>query len=261
MIRYTLLDPYIGRYQDIETQPLRVTLELVKGSPLVGYDPLNLDNLLARCVVDEATQGARLPSNPEGYVLPVPLRCLWKSAQGAPLWAATPFVPQGESFTDTHYYHKRLQSGLWTGTKRGQIKINASNGRYMERRVPVPSVTAERFVAHCIGNAEEIARLLGNLAHVGKRRAVGFGEVKRWLIDEEIEFYLVRNSKLTRNMPALAFDGTIEDCGLVPNSLPEGEPAPVGWTPPYWLPSQFAPGWWMGTPWQSEIDWFNEAPG
>jgi hypothetical protein len=259
MIRYALLDPYIERYQDIDTEPLRVTLELVEGSPLVGYDPLMLDNLLARAVVNEATSGEGLPPGQGAYLLPVPLRCLWQDGEGYPLWAATPFVPEGEQFTDTYYYHKRQQPGMWTGTKSGQLKISSTNGRYMERRVPTPSVTAERFVATCIGDAEEVARLLHGIAHAGKRRAVGFGEVRRWVIDDAPEFRLVAGGKLTRNLPEEAIDA-IDDYGLLPRYRPEGATAPVGWTPPYWLPALYRPGWWMGAPVECQIDWYAEAP-
>lgn len=242
MIEYDALKPYADRYAAMDCcQALRVMLILRPGSRLAGYDPLNLDNLLARAVVDEATQGAGLPNSTEPYLLPVPLQCLWRSPAGLPLWAATPFTPVGFSTRDIAYWHKRQQSGRWTGTKRGTFTITATKGRWMERRVPLPVTVCNEFVVHCMGHAEEIARLLKPLTFVGKRRTNGFGEVQEWRVEVAETFDLVQEGRLTRALPALALE-------LLPlGTVPEGQPAPVGWTPPQWKPSLFAPGWWPGT--------------
>ncbi len=252
MIQHASLMPYKERYAGMSFEPLCVVLELVPGSRLAGYDALNLDNLLARAVVDEATQGRGLPNTPEAYELPVPLQCLWRSPDGFPLWAATPFAPVGLSVKDIAYWHKRVQSGRWTGTKRGTFSIRSTQGRWMERRVPLPNLLAGEFSATCVGNAEEMSRLLTPFANVGKRRSCGFGEIRRWRIrvaswplaangERAPEWMLVEHGLLTRSLPGLAL-------GLLPiGQVPEGLPAPVGWTPPQWKPSLFAPGWWAGT--------------
>lgn len=250
MIEYPALAPYKSRYESMDYQPLQITLELVPGSSLAGYDMLNLDNLLARAVVDEATQGRGLPNTPDAYDLPVPLQCLWRSPNGFPLWAATPFAPAGFTAHDIAYWHKRAQSGRWTGTKRGTFAIRSTSGRWMERRVPLPTTIAESFVATCIGNAEEIARLLEPFAHVGKRRTNGFGAVHRWLVAPADSWRMVVDNALTRALPSLAV-------GLLGGQMPEGQPAPVGWTPPQWKPSMFAPGWWPGT--AVTYDYYQEA--
>lgn len=228
-----------AHYAGLPVQPLLVTLELHNG--MVQYDPLNLDNLLAHCVVDRATEGRGLPDVfTGGYDLPVPLHCLWRDANGFPLWAATPFVPEGESVRDVSYTHKRAITGQWTGTKRGTVAIQAGAGRHADRRIPLPVIVAERWTATCIGNMNEIGVLLEPLAFVGKRRSIGYGEVKRWLIQPTDGFSLVADGKLTRAMPAMAIH-------LLNGRMPEGTPAPVGWTPPQWKPALFAPGWWTGT--------------
>lgn len=243
MIEYEPLRPYTERYAEIAAVPLRVTFTLRPGSRLAGYDPLNLDNLLARAVVDEATAGRGLPPVPEAYRLPVPLVCLWREPEtGLPLWAATPFAPEGLSATDIAYWHKRAQSGRWTGTKTGRYSISSTNGRWMERRVPLPTTVAERWKADAQGDPEEVMRLLGKLSFIGKRRSCGFGEVREWRVEPAESFTLVHDELLTRPLP----EGAV---GLLGERLlPEGEPAPVGWTPPQWKPSLFRPGWWTGTP-------------
>lgn len=248
MIEYPALMPYADRYEDIEGEAVRVVLELVPGGRIAGYDPLNLDNLLARAVVEEATAGRGLPNEPGAYRLPVPLRCLWRSPgglplpEGLPLWAATPFYPVSEGVPDVVYWHKRAQSGQFTGTKSGRFSIRPTQGRWMERRVPLPTVVADVWEAWCIGDAQEIARLLRPIAWVGKKRSIGFGEVRQWRFERGGGFWLVREGRLARSMPALALDA------LLPGQRFAEEPAPVGWTPPQWKGSLFEAGWWPGTP-------------
>ncbi len=241
MIEYPALMPYVERYEGLQGEPLCITLELVPGSRIAGYDPLSLDNLLARAVVDEATEGRGLLNEPGAYRLPVPLRCLWRSPEGLPLWAATPFFPVGDCVPDVAYWHKRAQTGELTGTRSGHFAIRSTQGRWMERRVPLPTKVCDTWQAWCIGDGHEIARLLTPVVHVGKKRSTGFGEVRRWRV-ESGEFDLVREARLMRAMPAMALPE------LLPGLMPTEEPAPVGWTPPQWKPSLFAPGWWPGTP-------------
>ncbi len=242
MIHYPQLAAYAERYSAFAAVALRVVCHLVPGSRLAGYDPLHLDNLLARLVVDDATGGRGLPASAEPYALPVPLACLWREpGTGLPLWAATQFRPVGPSTKDVSYWHKRAQSGLWTGTPRGTYVIAPQHGRWMERRVPLPTTACDRWEAEALGSPAEIARLLVQAAFIGKRRTNGFGEVLRWEVEPLEEFRLARDGTLTRPLPAGAV-------GLLGGARPAGEPAPVGWTPPEWKPDLFRAGWWGGTP-------------
>ena len=242
LVELDVLRPYRERYEAIPVRPLRVYLELVDGGQLAGYDPINFDNLLARAVLEEATGGSLVPNTHDAYVLPVPLKCLWRSPEGLPLWAAIPFWTEGVPVNDVAYWHKRVQTGRWTGTKSGTFAVRPTQGRWMERRVPLPTKAGcNVWFADCIGNAEEIARLLRPFTHVSKRRSNGFGAVRRWRIVEIEEFQLVRDGALTRPMIAEALPELLPGVSFVE------EPAPVGWTPPQWKPSLFRPGWWAGT--------------
>lgn len=241
VIQYPPLVPYAERYAGMDMEPLRIHLMVKDGSALAGYDRLKLDGLLAWCVVYEATEGAGVPNESVNcYIQPVPLRVSWRHALGMPLYACTPFATEGMSIGDQAYWHKRMQSGRWTGTQRGTFNPSPVKGRWMERRQPLPTVVCSEWIAECVGNAEEIARLLRFAATVGKKRHVGFGAVDRWRIEPASEFALVRDERLTRETP---LDAAIA-LGI---GLPSDDPAPVGWTPPYWLPSLFLPGWWAGT--------------
>jgi len=239
MIELAAFQPYHERYSALEMQPLTVRLMLKPGARLAGYDLLNLDNLLARCIVNEVTGGRGLEPTEEPYNLPVPLRCLWRDDRGLPLWATTPLMPRGAEARDMHYWHKRAQTGRFTRVKSGRFVIRSTSGRWMERRVPLPVQIADHWEATCIGNAVEIGRLLDPLMHVGKRRAMGLGEIDHWEIEPAEAFYLVDEDRLTRTFPALAIE-------LLEGYMPTEAPSPIGWTPPQWKPSLFAPGWRVG---------------
>lgn len=218
--------------------PLHIVLHLRPGSHLAGYDSLLLDGLLARAVVELATGGAGLANTPDAYDIPLPLACLWRSAEGWPLWAATPFLPRGVQAKDVAYWHKRVQSGRWTRTPTGKFNIAPTDGRWMERRVPLPTQVAECWTAQCIGNADAITELLEIMVFVGKRRSNGFGEVERWNITAG-SFDLVCAGHLTRSLPEAA-------AGLLVDRPSESAVA-IGWTPPQWKASLWRPGWQIGT--------------
>jgi CRISPR type IV-associated protein Csf3 len=250
LIEYPALAPYGERYDGLVGVPLRVVVTLTAGSRVAGYDPVNLDNLLARAVVDEATEGLGLPDEPCAYRLPVPLQLLWTSDDDLPLWAATQFAPVGDSATDVAYWHKRAQPGRFTKTKSGRFSISATNGRYMERRVPLPTIVCDTWRADAIGDPEEVARLLASISYIGKRRTNGFGEVREWRVEPLESFQLVRDDRLTRPLPA-------EAVHLLRGVVPDAAPAPIGWTPPEWKPALFRLGWYAGTP--CRVDWYEAA--
>jgi len=232
--------PYVASYATMEFVPLRVVLNLRDGAGLVQHDPPNLDNLLARCVVDEATAGALLPDEPvDQYVLPVPLQALWHSPEGFPLYACTPLRPVGADVTDTVMLHKRAQSGHWTASKSKCFKVITIKGRDMERRMPIRTHVCRQWHAEAIGNPQEVARLLSTLVAIGKHRARGFGELDSsdpgW-VAPLAEFRLVEDGRLTRRIPAAAG-------GLLSPLAPVELPSLVGWTPPQWKSALWAPGW------------------
>lgn len=237
-------------------EPLMVRLTLRHGSPLVSYDPVNLDNLLAFAVVQEATQGLGVGNPPEGFVgwrIRLPLGRAWESEEGLPLWASTVFWPVPSDGTsavgDVLYWHKRMPKGIWSAGNKGKLSLNGSTGRWMERRTPVPITVCDTWEARCVGDAAEVERLLGTcVSFVGKKRAVGLGEVARWEVqplpwpvagDDGLSGILVQAGVLQRPIP-------VEVAGYLGLSLEES-PTRIGWTPPQWNPKLFSPGWHAGT--------------
>lgn len=252
MILLPELADYKHRYQKLEFHPIRITMRLVNNAPLADYDPVCLDNLLAGAVVREAFQTNLLPKTNDCYDLPVPLRCLWRSVDNLPLYAATYFAPVGESERDSIYHHRRMQGGGFSKGKNGELKLSGSVGRYMERRLPVPVKICRDWEAFCFGDKQEISRLLIQISFVGKRRNVGFGEIDEWVVEpiEKIENILIADGRLSRSIPADA-------AGLLGDYQIRAAPELVGWTMPQWKPDLFRAGWRVGTLAEpSEIDWF-----
>lgn len=242
LTEYAPLSVYADRYVGLAMVPCRVICDLVPGARVVSYDPVNLDNLLARLVLEEATGGDTLMAEPRAlYRLPVPLATLWQSDEGLPLYACTPLAPE-QAVADVAYIHKRAQSGEFTGTKSGVLGMSTTNGRWMERRIPFPTTVCARLVADVVGNPEEIARLLHGVTFIGKRRGCGFGEVRGWRVEAGETWTWLREGRLLRNLPEAARD-------LVPPDLmPEGLPVPMGWSPPQWKAAGHLPCWPISTP-------------
>lgn len=240
MIEYVPLMPYRERYAELSHEPLRVALWLKLSQRMAQYDALHLDNLLARMVVEDATEGKLLPEERDAYLLPTPLECAWRDSCGLPLWKATAFRAI-DGTSDVTYWHKRLQPGNMTRTKSGTFSVRPTKGRWMERRMPLPTIVADHWEAECVGNRAEVERLLARAAWVGKRRTSGFGEVDRWTVESCEAFSFVADGRLLTDFPAMAIDA-------LAGWMPGEPPGIVGWTPPQWKTSLFAPGWRTGTP-------------
>ncbi|HEV2446373.1 MAG TPA: hypothetical protein VGS58_10640, partial [Candidatus Sulfopaludibacter sp.] len=105
------LAPVKLAYSRLPHTALTITALMRANSPVVSYDPICLDGLLAYCVVHEATTGAGLGDTHIIYDIPLPLSRLWTSPSGMPLWAATGFTPIGPTVSDVSYWHKRAMPG------------------------------------------------------------------------------------------------------------------------------------------------------
>lgn len=234
MIYLPELNEVTRRFAALPMSPLTVTARL-RGdiSPTTGT-PIYLDGLLARCVIESHLGCRVLQNTPEAYWLPLPLKMEWQNSGGLPLWSASCFK-SNRALADVEYRHKRTPSGRLSDPSRFKSNV----GRYMERRTPVTTIAADTLTAHCIGNADEIKKLLANIKFVGKNRTTGHGEVVEWLIaDSDINDPLVIDGMSTRAMP--------HDYASSKYKF-NTSPYLVGWTPPQWKPSLFGMGYPTGT--------------
>lgn len=226
---------------------LRVLAHLAPSTQIVNYDQINFDNLLCAAVVEEAwnTVGAwGWQARPAA--LPCPLTTLWRDERGLSLYAAGLMQPLGASTRDVVYHHKRAPRGAYSrgNSKDGGLRMETNKGRYMERQIPMPTLAVQTLECFCVGDPAEIARLLENISHLGKRRGNGFGAVERWEIQPARHF---------------ASDCVCDTGGIWKKALPmaaasalgiapEGALSLVGWTPAQWNPATFLAGWRAGTP-------------
>lgn len=240
MIHLDALASFHARFADCTHEPLHVTIHLKPNSQIVNYDPLHFDGLLARAVVEIATQGRGVADAEDGYWIPLPLKTLWESVEGFPLWAASTLIPVGPVVEDTYIRHKRNSEGFMHNKK----KLVTRNGPWMERRIPTPMQVCDTYAARCIGNRAAIEDLLAHFTHIGKLRTARVERISvepATYTDQDI---YIRGGELLRPIPA--------EAGLIKN-WPD-RPAPVGWTPPFWKPSLFKPGWRTGA--RAAIDWY-----
>jgi len=245
----TLLD-YGKKYANEEMLPLTVIAHLCNGAPVTQYgtEAIGLDGMLSKALIYAALHCVTLPDSDEPYWLPLPLKMLWQHVDGRPLWAASGFHPVGHYVQEVVYLHKRNAQMRFSNS----AKIETNTGRYMERRVPVPAIIAQRWEARAIGSRYWIENLLELIDNIGKHRNRGFGAVARWEVQDagwtERDIY-VADGKLIRAIPA--------EANLLQWPSP---PVQCGWTPPQWKPSLQSLGWPCGTPLVTNIDWFNGLP-
>lgn len=206
------------RYQALPKEPLRVTAEL--GDAVITYHGVHLDALLAYVVMGEAMRTNWIRWSPNYVTIPLPLDDVWRSETGVPLWASTDLLPEGEAVKDVMYLHRRAIEPTMSTRN-----IRTTAGRHKEKRTPMPVLVNKRLSAVCIGNGEEIARLLSSVSAIGKKNTVA-GTVLRWLIEPITEFsFWDPDGRALRPVP-------LDYLGLAQFETPSA--VEVGYSPPYW---------------------------
>lgn len=190
---------------------------------------VHLDGLLAYAV-EKDHPVPFLFSEKEANVLPVPLKLVWTSKEGLPLWAGSDLRPVGEIKTRTQYWHKRhFEDRIELLAKAPKTRA----GRYKPYRIPFTLVESCGIAALAIGHRKTIERLLNDhVSHVGKKASQGWGRVSNdgWSVvalddapEEALEHVLER-----RPVP---ISYVWEKEGGIPVGVPM---RPQTWTSPYW---------------------------
>lgn len=217
------------RYAAMEKQPLLVT-----GAILTGYIPsesdgaIHLDGLLSAAVLTSHPCPADYKKG--AALIPLPLEILWLSKDGWPLWAASDLIPDDQTSKSQEYWHKRYPTHrAELGTK---LSAKTSAGRWREYRVPVTAIVTGAIKGVCIGNKEEVERLLKFVTHVGKKGAAGYGRVE-WQVREFPDSAMALDA--IHRTKATPIDYAAQK-GLA------GKVKPLsGWTPPYWYAPNHLP--------------------
>jgi len=258
MIVLSEFDRHRQRYAELSRnlEPLQVTVVYKQGASRVNYNPQSLDNLLASQVVRQAGLDG-LPDNPDCYDIPLPLKCLWRNSEGWPLWAASYFWPESETFQWSMVQHKRSIKGEWSKGrgKKKSLALNRASGKHKEKRMPIPAETSVtgRYTATAIGNFDAVCELLENVTQLSGRRGIGMGEIGHFEVSivETVDVLVIGN-KLARAIPAEAVSVLPQYVRIVDNYVPS-----VGWTPPQWKPTLFSSGWFAGV--SVEVEYFAAA--
>src|SRR5690606_12475999 len=103
------------------------------------------------------------------------------------------------------FYVKKIDIKYAGLIDRKHKKIETARGRYKPYHLNVyyrHSLYVDWF---CVGNKEDIERLLRFCTHLGKKTAQGWGSVLRWEVIEWPEDWSIRgqNGKLMRSVPVL----------------------------------------------------------
>lgn len=210
---------------DLPVEPLRVRARTA--TAVAVRDLQMLDGLLAFAVVRECLAGQPFPILPGAppVWIPVPLG-LADTVHGLPVWQATVFRPVGGGVPFETHYHRRADANIYAlpairatlGERRPRRQPNSAAGQYMHYRIPERRIAAREWEASCIGNRNEVERLLGMVSGIGPGRTRGCGEVVAWTVEPlDAPFTLECDGAPLRPLP------TTDGSGVL-----------AGWTPPYW---------------------------
>lgn len=208
-----------SNYLNMHMQPLQITAHLLNGYlPSDADGELHLDGILSSAVF--AAHPCTFKMVAVATVAPLPLSPLWRSDDGVILYASSDLMPDIHA-KGQEYWHKRYPAthNEWVIPKK--INAKTSAGQYKDYRVPMDIRLANNLSAICIGNKDEIERLLSYITHVGKKSSQGFGRVAKW----EVKEIAVSVDDVLANRPVpkqsgLKVDGKIRHCT---------------WTSPYWF--------------------------
>lgn len=188
--------------------------------------PIHLDALLAAAV---ALRDGLTPAAHEGEMIEIDIP-LARSSCGRYHLAS---VGLGE--VDCHelkYINRRfpISEAQWLGDEKLK-RIDLSAGPQKHFRVPLETrhLRGDELVFYAVGDRAQVAELLALITHLGRRRAIGLGRVRRWKVDACASWegfpVLSREGRALRNLP-------LETAGLR-----EFELGYDRMTYPYWLAS------------------------
>ncbi len=160
--------------------PLRVQARIKTAISLPGA-PLMLDSLLASVVAREQGVDAGFVATlqPTEIVIPVA-----KSECGQyHLASAAEYEWEERESTWVNRPSPVAAAQLFGSSK---VRIETSAGLSKPWRLPIATgwVKGDLLTWWCVGDADEIERLLRMVTHLGKRAAVGKGEVAEWTVQQ-----------------------------------------------------------------------------
>jgi CRISPR type IV-associated protein Csf3 len=195
---------------------INLRIEATLQSPIVLYDPIFLDSILTLAV--HISQGRyESPINFEDIIyVDIPLekcRDVWCASAGM-------FV----SRESKEVWHKKFASEYeemidFAGNKEA---IVTGNGPYRSYAMPLIVSSTPRVIWFARGDKVEVEKLLTYITALGKKRAIGYGQIAKWVVTEiENDRSITMPGGVSRHIPT--------DYGDYPNNKRS-----VSYKPPYW---------------------------
>lgn len=207
-------------------QPLRITATLRTG--VMSDNFLPLDAILYYAVFRRAygPQDVTLPgAKIKQAQQPPPMPLSKATVNDWWMWTCS-FAQWGPHSDGQSFWVKRFDQSLeglidFRG-KRG--KIDSSSGKYKGYNMPVFYRHALYVRWYATGDPRDIAALLADVTHIGKKTAQGFGRINRWVVEPWPEQWWLYDGrgKLMRAIP--------DDGGIL-----------YGVRPSYWSPRHQTP--------------------
>lgn len=161
-------------------EPLEVTATLWGRVILPPYGHIHLDALLAWAVCESEM---RPPALDEEQITAVEIPIERSECGRFHLCSSSSSTTRER---DKRWLNKRFPIGEWQmlGGGKSAQRVQTGAGPSKGFRVPVEAVflDGDRLTWWCVGERAPIERLLRAVTHVGRRRAVGEGEVREWSV-------------------------------------------------------------------------------
>lgn len=119
---------------------------------------------------------------------------------------------------ERRHYHRRFDDHEERFLRDGVRRVMTAAGPYKGSRLVDTRVLCHAVEWHAVGDAVEVERLVRDVVQIGGRRAVGYGEVVRWEIDETGDMEIAdRHRPLpVEYAAALGIEGPVMPWGLAP---------------------------------------------
>ena len=144
-----------------------------------------------------------------------------------------PDVRKDQIFTASMRWDHDFSPDVFEKNRQGRLqkKVSAKRKRDFGNIFNTyTSFLAPDIAWYCEGCKEEIEHLLNPVQFIGKRRGSGFGEVKKWVVeDAQYDGILGRGKAPLRPIPDFLYKGD-----------PTALRIEAAWKPPYWEPTNRA---------------------
>lgn len=174
----------------MSTQPLKITAVMQDGRLCSSDGWLFFDAILYHAWFAEHFPDIYRGTLPQGEVghIGLPLRRYDDGTHAASVGFYKQYGIQTEYWHKKPSAHNKLgEKYIDFGKRRG--KVNVSSGEYKAYRMPEVIRLVSDITFFAYGNKKKIEQLLKHMTHIGKKTSIGWGRVKKWVVEEFEEDY------------------------------------------------------------------------